>query len=54
LVRLSRDFGASSLDLYAAALVNGRLTVKNANGIELARKDYGTAPALGLRYRHRF
>lgn len=53
-VRLSRDFGASSLDLYAAALVNGRLTVKNANGIELAREDYGTAPALGLSFRHRF
>ena len=53
-VRLSRDFGASSVDLYAAALVNGRLTVKNANGIELAREDYGTAPALGLSFRHRF
>jgi hypothetical protein len=53
-VRLSRDFGASSLDLYAAALVNGRLTVKNANGIELASEDYGTAPALGLSFRHRF
>lgn len=52
--RLSRDFGGSSLDLYAAALVNGRLTVKNANGIELARADYETAPALGLTFRHRF
>jgi hypothetical protein len=53
-VRLSRDFGATSVDLYAAALVNGRLTVKNANGIELASEDYGTAPALGLSLRHRF
>lgn len=53
-VRLSRDFGASSVDLYAAALVNGSLTVKNANGIELASEDYATAPALGLSFRHRF
>lgn len=53
-VRLSRDFGATSVDLYAAALVNGRLTVKNDNGIELAREDYETAPALGLTIRHRF
>jgi hypothetical protein len=53
-VRLSRDFGASTVDLYAAALVNGRLTVKNANGIEFAREDYETAPGLGLTFRHRF
>ena len=54
-VSLSRNFGKDAqVDLHVAALVNGRLKVKNQDGQDLASDDYATAPALGLTVRYRF
>lgn len=53
--RLSRNIGKEAqVDLYAAALANGTLKVKNQDGNELARDDYRTAPALALTFRYSF
>ena len=54
-VRLSRNIGKDAqVDLHVAALVNGRLKVKNQDGQDLASDDYATAPVLGLTVRYRF
>ncbi len=54
-LRLSRNIGKDAqVDLHVAALVNGRLKVKNQDGQDLASDDYATAPALGLTVRYRF
>ncbi|MFO1316358.1 MAG: DUF6268 family outer membrane beta-barrel protein [Burkholderiales bacterium] len=54
-LRLSRNIGKDAqVDFHAAALVNGRLRVKNQDGQDLASDDYATAPALGLTVRYRF
>jgi len=54
-LRLSRNIGKDAqVDFHVAALVNGRLKVKNRNGDDLASDDYDTAPALGLTVRYRF
>ena len=42
------------LDLYAAALTGGKLTVKNASGNDISNDAYTTAPALGLSLQARF
>ena len=42
------------LDLYAAALTGGKLTVKNASGNDLSNDSYKTAPALGMTLQTRF
>ncbi|MFO1322994.1 MAG: DUF6268 family outer membrane beta-barrel protein [Burkholderiales bacterium] len=53
--RLSRNVGKEAqVDLYAAALANGTLKVKNQDGNEVARDDYRTAPALALTFRYSF
>ncbi len=55
LARVSRRLGARSrLDLYAGALTRGRLTLKDADGHELARPEYGAAPAVALTLARRF
>jgi hypothetical protein len=54
-VRLTRNIGKQAqVDLYGAALVNGTLKVKNQEGNQLARDDYGVAPAVALTFRYRF
>ena len=54
-VRLSRNIGrGAQVDFHAAALVNGRLKVKNRDGNDIASDDYETAPTLGLTFRYRF
>jgi hypothetical protein len=54
-LRLSRTIGKQSqFDVYAAALANGSLKVKNPDGSDRYSDDYGVAPALGLTFRHRF
>ena len=46
-LRLSRKLGTMSrLDLYAGALTNGRLSVKDSDGKELAADNYEVAPAI--------
>jgi len=46
-VRLSRKFGPMvKLDLYAGALANNRLTVKDSEGNEIAHDVYGIVPAI--------
>jgi hypothetical protein len=53
--RLTHKFDrATRVDLYAAAFVDGELTVSRANGNDLYRDDYKTAPAIGLALSHRF
>jgi hypothetical protein len=48
-LHLSRQRGKGSrIDLYAAALTNGKLAVKNASGNDLTNNGYKTAPAIGL------
>ncbi|MFI5371247.1 MAG: hypothetical protein ACHQ52_06780 [Candidatus Eisenbacteria bacterium] len=45
--RVSRRLGPSfKFDVYAGALFNGKLTVRDANGRELASDGYRTAPAI--------
>lgn len=54
-LRASYHFGKDSqLDLYAAALTGGKLTVKNASGNDLSNDPYKTAPALGMTLQARF
>jgi hypothetical protein len=54
-VRVSRKFGpATRLDLYAGASTGGRVSVDNAQGNQVARDDYKTAPAIGLTLSHRY
>lgn len=49
LVRLSRNLDARSrVDLYAGALANGWLKVKDSDGHEIATEDYRTAPAVAV------
>jgi hypothetical protein len=53
--RASYHFGKQTqVDLYAAALTGGKLTVKNASGNDLSNDSYKTAPALGLSLQTRF
>ena len=53
--RLTYHFDrATRADLYAAAFVNGKLTVARADGSDLYNDEYKTAPALGLTLSHRF
>jgi hypothetical protein len=54
-VRASRKFGpATRLDLYAGASTGGRVSVDSAQGNQVARDDYKTAPAIGLTLSHRY
>ncbi len=54
-LRISRLLDRQSrLDFYAAALVNGRLSVKNPEGNDISSEDYATAPVLGVTFQHRF
>jgi len=54
-LRLSRNIGRQAqLDLYAAALANGTLKVKNREGNELASDGYDVAPAVAVTFRYRF
>jgi len=54
-LRLSRNIGKQAqVDLYAAALANGTLKVKNRNGDDLATGDYDVAPLVALTLRYRF
>jgi hypothetical protein len=54
-VRASRTFGpATRLDLYAGASTGGRVSVDSAQGNQVARDDYKTAPAIGLTLSHRY
>jgi hypothetical protein len=54
-LRVSYHAGKETqLDFYAAALTNGKLTVKNASGNDLVNDSYKTAPALGLTLQTRF
>lgn len=53
--RVSYDFGRGTrADLYAAALVNGKLRATRADGNDLYSDDAKTAPAIGLTLSHRF
>ena len=48
-VRLGHTLGKDGrLDLYAAALADGQLTVRDANGVAETEASYGVAPAIGL------
>jgi hypothetical protein len=54
-VRLGHTLGTDGrLDLYAAALADGELTVRDASGAPQTRASYGTAPAIGLSARFVF
>jgi hypothetical protein len=54
-VRAGRQLAPrTTLDLYAALLVGGRLTVQDANGNDRFQSDYSTAPVVGLTLAHRF
>jgi len=44
----------TKLDLYAAALVGGNLTLMDRSGNDIAKDDYKAAPAVGLTLAHRF
>jgi len=44
----------SKLVFYAAAVVDGKLTLMNPNGDDVAKNDYKTAPAIGLTLSHAF
>lgn len=53
--RLTRKFGPRTrLDLYAGVSAGGRLSVDSAQGDQVARDDYKTAPAIGLTLSHRY
>ena len=43
-----------SLNVFAGAELDGRLTLDDANGTELSRQSYDTAPLLGVAFRARF
>jgi hypothetical protein len=54
-LRLSYHGGKDfQLDIYAAALTGGKLTVKNASGNDISNDPYKTAPALGMTLQTRF
>ena len=54
-LRASYHFSKQTqLDIYAAALTGGKLTVKNASGNDISNDSYKTAPALGLSLQTRF
>ena len=54
-LRLSYHAGtATQIDIYAAALTGGKLTVKNASGNDISNDSYKTAPALGMTLQTRF
>jgi hypothetical protein len=53
--RLTHKFGkASRVDFYAGVLLDGKLTVENAGGSEVASDQYQAAPVLGLTLASRF
>ncbi|MCG7522084.1 porin family protein [Ruegeria sp. Ofav3-42] len=43
-----------SLNLFAGAELDGRLTLDDANGTELSRQSYETAPLVGVAFRAQF
>ncbi|MGI9370369.1 MAG: hypothetical protein ACR2O2_16180 [Ruegeria sp.] len=43
-----------SLNVFAGAELNGRLTLDNVNGSEISSQSYETAPLVGLAFRVRF
>ncbi|CUH49531.1 hypothetical protein [Ruegeria atlantica] len=43
-----------SLNVFAGAELDGRLTLDDANGTELSRQNYETAPLVGVAFRARF
>ncbi len=43
-----------SLNVFAGAEFNGKLTLDNANGAEISSQSYETAPLVGLAFRVRF
>ncbi|WP_247744166.1 hypothetical protein [Ruegeria sp. R14_0] len=43
-----------SLNVFAGAEFDGRLTLDDANGAELSRQSYETAPLIGVAFRARF
>ncbi len=43
-----------SMSVFAGAEFDGRLTLEDANGIEISRQRYDTAPLVGLAFRVRF
>lgn len=43
-----------SLNVFAGAELDGRLTLDDANGTELSRQSYDTAPLVGAAFRVRF
>ncbi len=43
-----------SLSVFAGAEIDGRLTLDDANGAEISRQSYETAPLVGLAFRVRF
>ncbi|WP_170360040.1 hypothetical protein [Ruegeria arenilitoris] len=43
-----------SLNVFAGAELDGRLTLDDANGSELSRQNYETAPLVGFAFRVRF
>ncbi len=45
---------AVSLNVFAGAEFDGRLTLDDANGNEISRQSYETAPIVGLAFRFRF
>jgi hypothetical protein len=47
--KLTRRFGpAASIDLYAGAVLGGRLRVLDASGTTVQQSDYGTSPLIAL------
>jgi hypothetical protein len=53
--RLGHTLGKDGrLDLYAAALADGELTVRDAGGAPQTQASYGVAPAIGLSARFVF
>jgi hypothetical protein len=44
----------TKLVFYGAAVVDGKLTLMNPNGDDVAKDDYKTAPAIGLTLSHAF
>ncbi len=43
-----------SMSVFAGAEFDGRLTLDDANGVEISRQRYDTAPLVGLAFRVRF
>jgi len=54
-LRVSRSLGpAFSLDLYAGAILGGKLKVEDSSGTQVASSDFASAPLLGLTFSARF